>query len=80
MSAGLAVAQILPALAGAILGVPGGIGILFAIDDDVPSLPPFWQFAAVVLVAVGLISILIAIPARSGGRRPVVEILQSERG
>jgi hypothetical protein len=80
VSAGLAMAQILPALAGAILGVPGGIGLLFATDDNVPSLPPFWQFAAVVLVAVVLIALLTAIPARAGGRRPVVEILQSERG
>jgi len=80
VSAGLATAQILPALAGAILGVPGGIGLLFATDDNVPSLPPFWQFAAVVLVAVVLIALLTAMPARSGGRRPVVEILQSERG
>jgi ABC-type lipoprotein release transport system permease subunit len=80
VSAGLAMAQILPALAGAILGVPGGIGLLFATDDVVPSLPPFWQFAAVVLVAVVLIALLTAIPARSGGRRPVVEILQSEHG
>jgi ABC-type antimicrobial peptide transport system permease subunit len=80
VSAGLAMAQILLALAGAILGVPGGIGLLFATDDHVPSLPPFWQFAAVVLVAVVLIALLTAIPARAGGRRPVVEILQSERG
>jgi ABC-type antimicrobial peptide transport system permease subunit len=80
VSAGLAMAQILPALAGAILGVPGGIGLLFATDDNVPSLPPFWQFAAVVLVTVVLIALLTAIPARAGGRRPVVQILQSERG
>ena len=80
VSAGLAIAQIFPALAGAILGVPVGIGLLYSVDDNVPFLPPIWQFAAVVLVAVVLIARLIAIPARSGGRRPVVEILQSERG
>jgi putative ABC transport system permease protein len=80
VSAGLSVAQILPALAGAMLGVPGGIALLFAIDDDVSTLPPFWQFAVVVLVAVVVIALLTAIPARAGGRRPVVEILQSERG
>lgn len=68
----------MPALAGAILGVPGGIGLLFAPDDNVPFLPPFWQFTAVVGVAVVLISLLTAIPPRSGARRPVVEILQSE--
>jgi putative ABC transport system permease protein len=43
------------------------------------SLPPFWQFAAVVVVAVVVIALLTAIPARVGGRRPVAEILQSEQ-
>jgi ABC-type lipoprotein release transport system permease subunit len=80
VSTGLAAAQILPTLAGAILGVPGGIVLLFAVDDDVPSLPPIWQFAAVVVMAVVVVALLTAIPARSGGRKPVAEILQSERG
>jgi putative ABC transport system permease protein len=79
VSNGLAMAQILPALAGAILGVPGGLALLYATEDNVTVLPPAWHFAAVVLVAVVLIALLTAIPARAGGRRPVAEILQSER-
>jgi putative ABC transport system permease protein len=80
VSAGLAMAQVIPALAGAMLGVPGGIALLFALDDGLPTLPPLWQLAAVVPVAVVLIALLTAVPARAGGRRPVVEILQSEHG
>jgi len=79
VSNGLAMAQILPALVGAILGVPGGLALLYATEDNVTVLPPAWHFAAVVLVAVVLIALLTAIPARAGGRRPVAEILQSER-
>jgi putative ABC transport system permease protein len=74
----LATAQILPALAGALLGVPGGIALVFALDDNVPTLPPFWQLAVVVAAAAGAIALLTAIPARVAGRRPVVDILQSE--
>lgn len=78
VSAGLALAQILPSLAGAMLGVPGAIGLIIATDGGASDLPPFWQLAAVVVVAVIVISLLIAIPARAGGRRPVVETLQAE--
>lgn len=78
VSAGLAMAQVIPGLVGATLGVPGGLALLYATDDNVTVLPPAWQFAAVVLVAVVVTSLLTAIPARAGGRRPVVDILQSE--
>jgi putative ABC transport system permease protein len=81
VTAGLAVAQVIPAVPGAILGVPLGLA-LFAVASHtgrvtVPGAG--WIAAAVVatLIAVGLLA---AIPARIGTRRPVSPVLQSETG
>jgi len=78
-SAGLAAAQVLPALPGALLGIPLGIGLFAAANKGgVVTVPPTsWLVGAVLaslLVVVGLTSI----PARIGARRPVGEVLQSE--
>jgi putative ABC transport system permease protein len=79
VSAGLSTAQVLPALAGAIVGIPGGIGLIAAVDPDPTTrIPPLWQLLAVVPVTVLAVAALTAIPARLGARRPVTEILQSE--
>ena len=85
VSAALAAAQVLPALAGAILGVfPGGIALFRAInaitggDSDRATLPPLWQLLGVVLATVIVVAALTAVPARLGGRRPVSETLQAE--
>jgi putative ABC transport system permease protein len=79
VSAGLSAAQVLPALAGAILGIPGGIALIAAADpDSTTPIPPLWQLLAVVPSTVLVIAALTAIPARLGARRPVAEILQSE--
>ena len=77
VSVGLSAAQVLPALVGAILGIPGGIAV-FALVGDSTTIPPFWQLLAVVAGTVLVAAGLTAIPARIGGRRPVAEILQSE--
>jgi len=85
VSAALAAAQVLPALAGAILGVfPGGFALFAAInaitggDSDRVTLPSLWQRLAVVLATVLVVAALTAVPARLGGRRPVTETLQAE--
>jgi hypothetical protein len=78
VSAGLSAAQALPALTGAILGIPGGIGLIVAVDPDSTVLPPLWQLLAVVPVTVLVVATLTAIPARIGARRPAAEILRSE--
>jgi ABC-type antimicrobial peptide transport system permease subunit len=74
------VAQLLPALAGAVLGIPGGIGLVLAVsrNGSPTNLPPAWQLIAVVPVTLLAVAALTAIPARIGGRRPPAEILQSE--
>ena len=78
LSAGLSAAQALPALAGAILGFPGGIALAEALDDDPVAIPPTWQLLAVVLGSVLVITALTAIPARFSARRSAGEILQAE--
>ena len=84
VSAALAAAQVLPALAGAILGVfPGGFALFAAInaitggDSDRATLPSLWQLLAVVLATVLVVAALTAVPARLGGRRPVTETLRA---
>jgi putative ABC transport system permease protein len=79
VSAGLAAAQALPALPGAVLGVPVGIG-LFAVANQgrVVTVPPLSALAATVLVSLVVVAGLTAIPARAGARRPVGQVLSSE--
>ena len=85
VSSALAAAQVLPALAGAILGVfPGGFALFYAInaitggDSDRATFPSLWQLLALVAGTVFVVAALTAVPARLGGRRPVTETLQAE--
>jgi ABC-type lipoprotein release transport system permease subunit len=78
VTAGLSAAQVLPALAGAVLGIPGGIALIQAVDED-PVIAPLWQLLAVVPGTVLVIAALTAIPARLSARRPIAEILAAER-
>jgi hypothetical protein len=79
VSAGLSTAQVLPALVGAILGIPGGLELIAVADpDSTTPVPPLWQLLAVVPGTVLAVAGLTAIPARLGARRPVAEILRSE--
>jgi hypothetical protein len=80
VSAGLSAAQVLPALVGALLGIPGGIALLAAVDPDPTTrIAPLWQLFAVVVATVVAITVLTALPARIIARRPAAEILQAER-
>jgi putative ABC transport system permease protein len=78
VSAGLAAAQVLPALAGAILGIPGGLALIAAVDPDSTTMPPLWQLLAVVPGTILVVAGLTAMPARISARRPVADTLQSE--
>ena len=85
VSAGLAAAQVLPALAGALLGIfPGGFGLFAAImvitdgESDRATFPSLWQMLALVLATALVVAALTAIPARLGARRPITETLQAE--
>jgi putative ABC transport system permease protein len=78
VGAGLSAAQVLPAFAGALLGVPGGLALWGALSNDEAATPTFSQLLTVVVGAVLVVAALTAIPARLGARRPVADILQSE--
>jgi putative ABC transport system permease protein len=75
----LSVAQIFPALAGALLGIPGGIGLYDAAKHGgSTAVPPISWLVAMVLGTVIVVAVLTVIPARIGARRPVAEILQTK--
>lgn len=79
VTAALSAAQVIPGVAGAILGIPVGLALLAAVSqDDGMVAPPVWQLLAVVPGAVLVIAVLTSIPARSGARHPVTESLQAE--
>ena len=79
VTAGLAAAQVLPATAGALLGIPGGFAF-FAVANHGGSAtqPPAWWLIVAALGTVVAVAGLTSIPARIAARRPVAEILQSE--
>jgi ABC-type antimicrobial peptide transport system permease subunit len=79
LTAGLSAAQVLPALAGALLGIPGGFGLFSAASQGgTASQPPAWWLVVTVLGAVITVAALTSIPARLGARRPVAGVLQAE--
>jgi putative ABC transport system permease protein len=80
VSTGLSVAQVLPALAGAVMGIAGGLALFNGLGggEDGVTGPPLWQLLAVIPGTVLVVAALTTIPARLGARRPTAEILQAE--
>ena len=79
VAAGLTAAQLLPALPGALLGIPLGLGLFAAADHGgLLTVPPTWWLAVAVLATLAAVAGLAAIPARVGARRPAAEILRAE--
>lgn len=79
VSLGLSASQLLPALIGAILGIPGGLALVNLVNHGGPTTtPPTTSLLAVVLGTLVVVAVLTAIPSRVAARRPVAEILQSE--
>jgi hypothetical protein len=80
VSTGLSAAQVLPALAGALLGIPGGIGLYTAVNQDggQVTIPPLWWLLATVLGTAAAVAAITAVPAWLGTRRPAGEALRSE--
>jgi putative ABC transport system permease protein len=77
---GVSVAFRPPALLGALLGIPGGIGIFDAAKSGggVTTSPSALWLVAMVAITLLVIAVLTAIPSRIGARRPVAEVLQAE--
>jgi hypothetical protein len=79
VSAGLAAAQVLSALPGAIFGVPLGIGLFKVVArGGIVTIPPATWLVATVLGTLLAVAGLTIVPARIGARRPAAEILQAE--
>ncbi|MFG2099325.1 FtsX-like permease family protein [Micromonospora echinaurantiaca] len=77
VTAGMAVAQILPAIPGVALGIPAGIGLyLVTSRGDVQYAPASWMLALALTVLL-TVAALTAIPALAATRRPVADALQS---
>jgi putative ABC transport system permease protein len=76
--AGLVMTQVIPALPGAILGLPLGIGLFKVAGHGLNGLPPAPWLVAAVLGTVLVVAALTSVPARIGLRRPVAEMLQTE--
>jgi putative ABC transport system permease protein len=79
ISAGISTAQVIPALPGALLGVPLGIGLFAAANHaGIVTVPPASWLAAAVLGTLLAVAMLASIPARIGAHRPVSEILRAD--
>ncbi len=79
VTAGIAAAQVLPAVPGVLLGIPLGIALFdLAAQGAGMTVPTPWSLAAAALGALVGVAALAGIPARVGARRPVSPILQSE--
>ncbi len=81
LTGAIAAAQLLPAVPGAILGVPLGFGLFVAASGAgangtaIPSAG--WLIPAVLATLIG-VTALTAIPAWAGARRPVTDVLARE--
>ncbi len=76
--AGLVMAQVIPAVPGAILGLPLGIGLFKVAGHHLNGLPPVLWLVVAVLGTVFVVAALTSVPARIALRRPVAEMLQTE--
>jgi putative ABC transport system permease protein len=79
VTAGVTWAQVLPAVPGALLGIPLGLALFLAADGGgtviFPS--PLWLAAAMVAI-LAAVAVMASIPALIGARVPASQILQAE--
>jgi putative ABC transport system permease protein len=78
VSAGVAWAQVLPAVPGTLLGIPLGLGLFKAASAGALTVPPAWWLAATVLAILAAVAVMASIPALIGARIPAAQILQAE--
>jgi putative ABC transport system permease protein len=79
VSAGVAWAQVLPAVPGALLGIPLGLGLFKAADGGgMLTLPPAWWLAAAMLAILVAVAAMASIPALIGARIPASQVLKAE--
>ncbi|GAA4190748.1 hypothetical protein GCM10023074_07920 [Microbispora amethystogenes] len=78
IAAGLSAAQVLPALLGAMAGVPLGIGVCGLFSARNTIMPPVSWMLAAALVTLLVTAAFTALPARLAARRPVARALSAE--
>ncbi|MGP4101368.1 FtsX-like permease family protein [Nonomuraea sp. KM90] len=78
ISAGLSAAQLLPALPGAIVGIPMGIAVFWLFSARNATAPPFSWMCGAALAILLATAVLTALPARLAARRPVAQALSAE--
>jgi putative ABC transport system permease protein len=80
ITTGMSVAFLPSALLGALLGIPGGIGIYDAAKSGggATTFPSVLWLVVMVVLTLLVIAVLTAIPTRIGARRPVAEVLRAE--
>lgn len=79
IATGLASAQLIPALVGALIGIPGGLApYQLSKTAGTTTLPPALWLLAMVMVILLAIAVLSLVPTRIGIRRPVAGALETE--
>jgi len=79
VTAGIAAAQVLPAVPGVLLGIPLGIGLFdVAAQGAGVVVPPALWLAGAAFGTLAVLAVLAAIPARVGASRPVSPVLQAD--
>jgi putative ABC transport system permease protein len=78
ITTGLAAAQLIPALIGALLGIPGGIALYDIPKTGGTTLPSPLSLLTLVVVILAVIAALSVIPTRIDARRSVAEALRAE--
>lgn len=79
VTAGLSMAALLPALPGAIVGIPLGIEVYHLLASGTSlAVPPAWQLVGVLLATLVAFTVITAIPSRLGVRRSPARVLQTE--
>jgi len=73
---GLAVAQLLPALPGVLLGIPVGIELYGFFDTGGTAAAPVWWLVTAGLGVLGTVTALTAVPALAATRHPVTDGLR----
>ncbi|TMR88746.1 ABC transporter permease [Nonomuraea basaltis] len=78
VSAGLSIAQLLPCLPGAIIGIPLGIGVFSAFSPRNAVLAPVSSMLIAALATLLVTVALTALPAHVAARRHVVSVLSTD--
>jgi putative ABC transport system permease protein len=78
VAVGISFAQLLPALPGALAGIPMGIGLYSINAAGGMTTPPAWWLLTAAAGIVLAVAALTAIPARIAARKPVAHVLSSE--